>query len=207
MTPTPSARGVSGPGSLNDTTVLRARFRRGQPLPTRAQAERAIAEYIEDFYNARQRHPSLDYQSPMESELKSERTKRDLDRVVFIPRQPRAAIYTLMRKSFAVLVTLRPRKDTSTVPSKLYEGMASGRPVLYQGGGEGARTLRDASGGRVVEPGSGQALCDAMLDCLSDPARAEDEGKAARAYVMERFDRRATAARFAELLEALVAKR
>ncbi len=41
------------------------------PLPTRVQAERAIAEYIEDFYNARRRHSSLDYQSPMEFELKN----------------------------------------------------------------------------------------------------------------------------------------
>jgi len=40
------------------------------PLPTRAQAEEAIAEYIEDFYNVLRRHSSLDYQSPLAFELK-----------------------------------------------------------------------------------------------------------------------------------------
>ncbi len=40
------------------------------PLPTRVQAEQAIAEYIQGFYNVRRRHSSLDYQSPLEFELK-----------------------------------------------------------------------------------------------------------------------------------------
>lgn len=39
------------------------------PLPTRAGAEALIREYIEDFYNVRRRHSSLDYLSPMAFEL------------------------------------------------------------------------------------------------------------------------------------------
>lgn len=39
------------------------------PLQDRPQAERAIAEYIEDFYNVRRRHSSLDYRSPLAFEL------------------------------------------------------------------------------------------------------------------------------------------
>ena len=39
------------------------------PLPARATAERKITEYIEDFYNVRRRHSSLDYLSPMAFEL------------------------------------------------------------------------------------------------------------------------------------------
>ena len=37
---------------------------------TRAEAAHAITEYIEDFYNVRRRHSSLDYQSPLAFELK-----------------------------------------------------------------------------------------------------------------------------------------
>ena len=38
---------------------------------TRAEATRAIAEYIEDFYNVRRRHSSLGYLSPLAFELRA----------------------------------------------------------------------------------------------------------------------------------------
>jgi len=41
------------------------------PLPTRAAVESMITEYIEDFYNVRRRHSSLDYLSPMAFELQA----------------------------------------------------------------------------------------------------------------------------------------
>ena len=41
------------------------------PLQTRAGTRAAVAEYIEDFYNVRRRHSSLDYLSPIEFELKN----------------------------------------------------------------------------------------------------------------------------------------
>jgi transposase InsO family protein len=40
------------------------------PLQTRAVTRAAVAEYIEDFYNVRRRHSSLNYMSPIEFELK-----------------------------------------------------------------------------------------------------------------------------------------
>jgi transposase InsO family protein len=40
------------------------------PLQTRSETRSAVADYIETFYNVRRRHSSLDYQSPVEFELK-----------------------------------------------------------------------------------------------------------------------------------------
>ena len=40
------------------------------PLQTRSEIRSAVADYIETFYNVRRRHSSLDYQSPVEFELK-----------------------------------------------------------------------------------------------------------------------------------------
>jgi putative transposase len=39
------------------------------PLQTRSATRSAVADYIENFYNVRRRHSSLDYRSPVEFEL------------------------------------------------------------------------------------------------------------------------------------------
>ncbi len=142
-------------------------------------------------------------EGPVESRLHAQRERLGLDRVALLPRQPRPVVFSLLRRSFAVLVTLRPRKDTSTVPSKLYESLASGRPVLYQAAGEGAETVRRAGGGAVVAPGDPDALAEAMLGYWQDPERADRDGARGRAFVAEVFDRREIAEHFAGLLAAL----
>jgi len=43
------------------------------PLQTRRATRHAVADYIENVYKVRRRHSSLDYQSPVEYELKQPR--------------------------------------------------------------------------------------------------------------------------------------
>lgn len=145
-------------------------------------------------------------EGPREAELRALAAELRLDRVVFVPRQQRAAAFALLGRAFAVLVTLRPRKDTSTVPSKLYESFASGRPVLYSAGGEGAETVRQADAGRVCAPGEPEPLAEAMAAYLRDPAEAARQGARGRAFVAEHFDRRRIGAAFAELMAGLAAR-
>lgn len=163
---------------------------------------------LEAAQRLKQRRPELYARSqfvlvgegPQELELKEMRQRLGLDRVHFVPRQPRWAIYALLHRSFAVLVTLRPRKDTSTVPSKIYECMASGRPVLFSAAGLGANTIRRAGGGTVTEPADPDSLCDAICSYLDDPDRADAHGAAGRNFVEKFYDRHKIAETFAELL-------
>ena len=145
-------------------------------------------------------------EGPKEQELRALAAELRLDRVAFVPRQPRAAAFALLARAFAVIVPLRPRKDTSTVPSKLYESFASGRPVLYSAGGEGSETVRAAQAGRVCAPGDPDALADAMLAYLRDPAEASRHGAQGRAFAAAHCDRRAIGRAFEELLARLAGR-
>ncbi len=75
-------------------------------------------------------------------------------------------------------------------PSKLFELLAVGAPVVYCGRGEGA-ALAEASGGAVVVPPEDpQTLAAALGALLAAPVeRRREMGEAGRAYVVEHFDR------------------
>ncbi|MCO1658245.1 glycosyltransferase [Pseudonocardia humida] len=87
------------------------------------------------------------------------------------------------------------------------EAMASARPVVAfdvggvrQSLGEGA----DAAGA-VVTPGDVESLAKELAARLIDPATAQAEGRRGRARAVERFDRRATTGRVADLVTELAA--
>ena len=56
--------------------TLKVELLHERPLSTRANAEHAITDYIENFYNVRRRHSSLGYQSPLVFELRHARGER-----------------------------------------------------------------------------------------------------------------------------------
>lgn len=128
--------------------------------------------------------------------LEGLREELSLDRVTFLPIQPRAVVFSTLTRAHAILITLRPRKDEHTVPSKIFESLASGRPVVLSASGEVASILAASGGGRVCSPGSAEELCAALVDLLEDEQKAQAAGQAGRSYVADRFDRRRIARQF-----------
>jgi glycosyltransferase involved in cell wall biosynthesis len=69
------------------------------------------------------------------------------------------------------------------VPSKLYDAMAVGRPVIAAVRGEAAKVVRDVGCGVVVEPGNAEQLAAAIKGLASDRARARALGSAGKQAV------------------------
>ena len=126
------------------------------------------------------------------------------DHVRFVAEQPRDAIPPLLRTAGAIAVTLRPRKDNHTVPSKLYEAMASGRPVLVSADGAPAEILREAKAGLATPASDAEGLAHSIRTLLADPARAAEFGAAGKHYAAA-FDRGRLVERFEEVLRFTVA--
>ena len=116
----------------------------------------------------------------------------------------RALVPALYRCAFATLVILRPRKDEHTVPSKIYESMASGRPVLLSADGEVTAIAKRAGCGPVSAAGDASGLQAGIDALVAAPAKAAAQGLAGRAYVELHNDRAALAQRYEAVLRHVV---
>jgi glycosyltransferase involved in cell wall biosynthesis len=134
--------------------------------------------------------------------LRSSAEARGLANVRFTGLVPRARIPLLLHASDVMLVTLRPAEVfKSVLPSKMFEAMAAGRPIVLGVDGEARDTLVRAGAGIAIPPGDAGALADAICTLARDPARRAAMGESGAAFVRREFDRRAWAARYLELLE------
>jgi glycosyltransferase involved in cell wall biosynthesis len=116
----------------------------------------------------------------------------------------RELVPALYRHAWATLVILRPRKDTHTVPSKIYESMASGRPIVLSADGEVTTLARQANCGPVSAAGDAAGLQAAIDTLLADDAGAAAMGQAGRHYVEQHNDRAVLAQRYEALLRQIV---
>lgn len=121
------------------------------------------------------------------------------DLVHLLPEQPREMMPPLLSRADAVAVTLRPRNDTHTVPSKIYEAMASGNPVLLSADGAPAEILREAGAGVDSAAGDVEGLVASVERLRDEPGLARAMGERGRAFA-SRSDRRVLVQRLEDLL-------
>jgi glycosyltransferase involved in cell wall biosynthesis len=91
---------------------------------------------------------------------------------------------------------------TDAVPSKLYEAMASGRPVVVIATGQAAALVGDGQAGIVVPHNDRAALVAALRRLAVDPALRARLGANGRRIAVERFDRSRIAGDFLAMLQA-----
>lgn len=92
---------------------------------------------------------------------------------------------------------------TTVIPSKLFECMAMGLPVLHGVAGESAEIVRLDDAGLVFEPENVDALCQGLLALLRDPRRRAEIAQNAQAAAA-RYDRKTLALEMLNLLDRTV---
>lgn len=102
------------------------------------------------------------------------------------------------------VVSLRPWEPFEwTVPSKLYELLATGKHITAVVAGEAARIVQDADAGDVVTPGDAEELAALWADIAADRSRVLSR-TGGRDWVAENADYDVIAARYLALLEDAV---
>jgi glycosyltransferase involved in cell wall biosynthesis len=125
-----------------------------------------------------------------------------LDNVTIAPAVPPGEVSGLLAAADICLVTLRDVPLFATfIPSKIFEYLAAGRPVIGAVAGEAAQLLREA-GAIVVPPEDSAALADAVRSLAADPARRAAMRRQGRGYVEQFFDRAVLACEYRKILQA-----
>lgn len=130
-----------------------------------------------------------------------------LDNVLFVDSVPKDEVvryWSLL--DVAVIHLRRTELFTTVIPSKLFECMGMGIPVLHGVAGESAGIVAREDVGIVFEPENAAALCEGLLRLRDDAElyrRCSDNGIAAA----RRYDRAALALAMLDMLEGLCRRR
>lgn len=136
--------------------------------------------------------------------IRKQVASRSLSNLRFLDQQPRNEIPKLISSSDACLVLLR-RSDVfkTVIPTKMLEFMSCARPVIVGVEGQARKIVEGAGAGICVEPESVQQLVEAIVTLKSQPERAKTLGRNGRHYILQHATRKATAARYLEILKTL----
>lgn len=138
--------------------------------------------------------------------LERMREEKGLTNVVMLPQQPKDRMPELWSATDVSVVLLKRSPLFRTViPSKIFESMAMGKPIVLGVEGESAEIVQAAGAGRCIVPEDAAGLRNAVVELCDNPALAARMGESGKAHVAEHYDRRVLAGRFLNMMEELVA--
>lgn len=140
--------------------------------------------------------------------LMEKAARMELPNVRFLPGQPKQAMASWYAAADVVLVPLRniPLFETF-IPSKMFEIMACGRPIVGSVKGEARDILERSQGALIVDPEDSAAIARAIQSLRQAPELAHRLGEAGNRFVRDHYDRRALARLYLDLLSTIVARR
>ena len=137
--------------------------------------------------------------------LQSQAIREKLENTLFLPPIPKVEMPAALAAADACIAILKPvDMYKTTYPNKVFDYMASGKPVVLAIDGVIREVIENASGGIPVCPGDPEALSQAILQLADDPELTHRLGKQARSYVETHFDRVILASRLMEIMLGMV---
>jgi glycosyltransferase involved in cell wall biosynthesis len=101
---------------------------------------------------------------------------------------PRTAAMSALQEADVCVVPLRGNIKGS-LPTKLFDALSVGCPVVVSAQGEAQRIVEESGGGIAVPPEDGKALADAVRTLADDRERRLACGRLGRSYVYRYYDR------------------
>ncbi|MDD4050982.1 MAG: glycosyltransferase family 4 protein [candidate division Zixibacteria bacterium] len=131
-----------------------------------------------------------------------------LNNVFFRDARPQSEMPGIMRAADVALIPLRdlPLFD-SAMPSKCFEALAAGVPVMLSVRGEMAEHVRKAECGLVAEPENLDQITAALRNFVAiGEAERKEMGRRGREYVVRHFSREGITVRLEALMQETIAR-
>ena len=124
-----------------------------------------------------------------------------LENVIMLGQQPKDAMPGVWAATDVSMILLRRDKLFKTVlPSKMFEAMAMGRPIVLGVEGEARALLDEAGAGVGITPQSAEELAGAVARLADDHALCAKLGASGATFVRENYDRAKLANRYLDVL-------
>ena len=122
--------------------------------------------------------------------LEARALRHGLTNLHFADRVPHEQVPDYVAALDLAIIHLRPDPlFRSVIPSKLFEFMAMGVPVLLAVEGESARVVSQAGCGICIAPGDPEAIATAVKNLATDRAALDGMGRRGRQVVAEKYSR------------------
>ena len=118
--------------------------------------------------------------------LKTKADKLGLKNVVFLPVQKKEELIKLIKKASVCLVPLKNNPlFKNAIPSKMFEYMACGRPVIVSISGEVTEIIKKAKSGLISSPEDANSIADSILYYYNNRGKIIEQGRNGVMYVKE----------------------
>ena len=141
-----------------------------------------------------------------EEDLRRFAEEHNLDNVVFAGRLPNAEMFTVLTASQLSFVSLVNDKLKDSVPTKLFEALGVGCPVLLSAAGDSVSILKECKLGIAVQPNHEDDLWNAFMEMYSDCEKYLQHKDHARHIIMEHYSRQRAAVTLESYLDRLVSE-
>lgn len=139
-------------------------------------------------------------------ELSQTIAAKGIDNVILLPFQPYEDIAHVFSLGDAGLIISKPGIGGSSVPSKTWSIMASGRPVLasFDSDSQLAKLIETCGCGVVAQADDTQALKEAVRKLYADRQMGLEMGQLGRAYVREQLDKKKCTGMYVSVMQNAV---
>ncbi len=127
------------------------------------------------------------------------------DRIVLLPNvPPQRLMEHLNRGVVGIIPNLRVAKQEMALPTKIFEYMAAGLPIVASDLRTQVPYLTESGCGALARPEDPQTFVDPILSLLNDRRRAEETGLRGRAAFLERYSYEAQVPALLDLYREIV---